>query len=908
VAGVIQTSTTLNDWAGSNDAGLGRTAGGINVAGGVPFVGEISIFRFYESALSTANVQQNFTAVAGPTVTSVNSAMDVSTAVADGFPATITTDKGGSVTVSVDGTVTYDPNNEPLFIDLNFGDAPEIDSFTYTISNASGGTDTATVYIIVEANNQFKLASLTTGAGSQGAVFNGIAAEDESGFVVSSAGDVNGDGFDDFLIGAPRADPNGESQSGQTYVVFGKATAFNPVVELSSLDGTNGFIINGVDFDDHSARSLSSGDVNGDGLSDILIGAVRADPTQAGAGETYVIFGKTTPFSATFELSSLAGGNGSTGFVLNGIDKLDSSGRAISFAGDVNGDGIGDILIGASTADSTGNARADAGETYLVYGRKDFSPVLDGGEFFLSSLAEDVNGINGTVFNGIAAVDYSGRSVSGAGDVNGDGIDDIIIGAAYASPAAGAYAGTSYVVFGQANGFGVGEFELSSLNGINGFALTGEAASDYSGSNVSSAGDFNGDGFADVIVSATYADANGNANAGKTYVIYGKNTPFSATISLASADVIVSGAIADAFSGGSSTSAGDVNGDGFDDLLIGRELFDYYGTGTLGGGQTYVVFGGASVPQLIDVADFLPVSANAGTITTTVPQGFVLSGIINRDYAGVSVSSAGDVNGDGFDDLIIGANYADPNGVTSGQSYLIYGKDYRDEGSITGSSGAEILFGGAGNDALNSGAGNDVLVYDASDTRRVDGGGGNDTLRLLGSAVVLDLTSIANTVYQDIEVIDLAGGGNTLIIGALDLFALSGSSNILTVNGTAADAVTLSSFGSWVFNGASGGYNEYQLGEAIIRVQIGIPVASAGSENTGTPGDLEREESLQIQLEDLDLIPTGEFEVLVVNNDVEVNSVTDILNTGLSTFSKQLEGVASTFTTEAEQLMIALKG
>ncbi|ELR99491.1 integrin alpha, partial [Gloeocapsa sp. PCC 73106] len=160
---------------------------------------------------------------------------------------------------------------------------------------------------------QFELSSLN---GTNGFTLNGVAAYDYSGRSVSSAGDVNGDGIDDLIIGAFGADPNG-SYSGSSYVVFGKSTPFNPILNLSSLDGTNGFTLNGVAANDRSGVSVSSaGDINGDGIEDLIIGASNADPNGSASGSSYVVFGKSTPFSSTLNLSTL---DGSNGFTLNGV-------------------------------------------------------------------------------------------------------------------------------------------------------------------------------------------------------------------------------------------------------------------------------------------------------------------------------------------------------------------------------------------------------------------------------------------------------------------------------------------------------------------------------------------------------------------------------------------------------------
>ena len=764
---------------------------------------------------ATANAQENQTAA---------------------YMAAATDADGDALVYSLSGTDAALFTIDATTGEVSFIEAPDFeapgddggDNVYDIIVTASDGTNSTNHNVAITVTDEYDLIPLSSLDGSNGFILNGIDTFDGSGFSVSSAGDVNGDGYDDLIIGAYGAD----SDAGETYIVYGGASApgTGGVLDLSDLDGTNGFILNGIDRNDLSGSSVSSaGDVNGDGYDDLIIGAHLADPNGTlNAGESYVIYGgASAPGSGgRFNLSSL---DGSNGFTLTGIDGDDYSGRSVSSAGDVNGDGYDDLIIGANRADNL------AGETYIVYGGA--SAPGTGGVLDLS----DLDGTNGFILNGIDRDDRAGWSVSSAGDVNGDGYDDLVIGAIGADPNGDNYAGETYVIYGGASAPGTGgRFNLSTLDGTNGFILTGIDIFDYSGISVSSAGDVNGDGYDDLIIGASLADPNGDNQAGETYIIYGgANAPGTGgVLDLSALDgsngFTLTGIDAYDRSGHSVSSAGDVNGDGYDDLIIGAYFADPDGDSA---GETYVIYGGASAPGTGGVLDLSDLD---GT------NGFVLTGINGGDQSGRSVASAGDVNGDGYDDLIIGAPFADPNGDSSaGETYIVYGGATGTESLVPvttqGTAAADNFTGNAGDDSFTAiatddvvrgGAGDDTISITALDFAAIDGGTGVDTLVLNGAGLSLDLTGAGHAGVGSVEVFDLSGTGtNTLVLDAQAVFDVteereSGVAS-LDVLGDADDRVDLSgsSFaltGTVTEDGTT--YHVYRDGNAQLRIEDGVQV------------------------------------------------------------------------------------
>ena len=712
----------------------------------------------------------------------------------------------GVTTLTVDG----DSGDTVQFAESGWAQngSETIDSVTYDIFENGNARvlvrDGVATEVVFDIDDLVDAHGFVLKGGSQGV---------RAGQAVASAGDVNGDGIDDILVGAPFAD----NRAGEAYIVFGGQDL--SLLDLSRLDAAQGITISGESDPDWAGAAVASaGDVNGDGFDDVIVGT-RYSENGGGqyTGDAYVIYGGQN--LTDIDLSALSD---SAGFAVRGLSDRDYLGRAVSSAGDVNGDGYDDIIVGAPEVDDA--SQQNIGTAYLIFGGETLSTIDD-----LTQLTAD----QGFAISGDDANDYAGLSVASAGDINGDGYEDLIVGVPSAqSDSALRNQGEAYIIFGGST-LGA-DIDLSNPASYEGFVVSGEQALDVAGQDVASAGDVNGDGFDDLIVTAPYNDENAK-EAGATYIIFGSDAPVDVDLSALSADqgFVVRGDAEYFYSGWSAASAGDINGDGLDDLIIGSFFVDQSGHNE---GRAYIIYGGHGQAE-IDLANL------------NEDLGFAVKGAEAGDLFGTDVASAGDVNGDGYDDLIIGARFAD----NQGAAYIIYGGQTGTESTtslsqtgtdvannFTGNAGDDNFFNISTDDVVRGGAGDDTVLISTTDFADIDGGHGYDTLELDGDGLELDITA-AQTWVQNFEAINLTNfGDNTLVLNKLSVLRLSedteGGVTTLTVDGNSGDTVQFEDDG-WGQNGSetidATTYTIYENGNARVlvddRVTVDNPSMTASS-------------------------------------------------------------------------------
>jgi prepilin-type N-terminal cleavage/methylation domain-containing protein len=489
-----------------------------------------------------------------------------------------------------------------------------------------------------------------------GFVINNTIASETLGIIGS--GDINGDGIPDLIMGV------GTSVSPHTiYVVFGTRSGFPDPLPLNTLNGTNGFKITGG-----LGITGSVADFNGDGYQD-LITCIYGNQL------CYIIYGGATKkdgtaWQSTQTMASLM--NGVDGFEIVASSPSISEFGIVTATGDFNGDGIADLVVGAYGLTTVGSV-------FVIYGgptKKDgtawpnASPWVQAGAL--------MNGTNGFELDGTVSSKWWGASVA-LGDINGDGYNDLVI--AYPHYTVASQYGAVDVIFGgktmmdgthwptdqamATSGLG------ATLNGINGFELRGSAANGGLGNNVA-VGDINGDGYADIFA------GNGNGASDPNALIFGgKLGPQGGSALWTSTPITVNAAFLNGVNGlgftvpsqgGVNTyvALGDVNCDGYADMFIGD-----FGPNS-DAGSVFVIFGGKSGPQ------------GGGSWSSSyyaLPNSTFLNGVNGSEFDGPVANAfmdygfAGDINGDGCADLIMGAPRNSPGGVSqAGSVYVYFGK------------------------------------------------------------------------------------------------------------------------------------------------------------------------------------------------------------------------------------------
>lgn len=470
-----------------------------------------------------------------------------------------------------------------------------------------------------------------------------------------AVGDLNGDGLGDLILGDPAADveEGNRRDAGKVYVIFGRA-GFEAVYDLAKSHAD--IIVQGARPGDQLGSSVAVGDVNGDGRLDLIIGAMGADgpdgvePRRRDAGAVYVIYGRPT-HNKIYDIF-----DGDQDLTIHGERPGDRLGFSVA-SGDLNGDSIPDLIIGAVDADGARNDKPNSGHVYVIFGSTSLPRTID-----LARRNADF-----TLY-GRNELDQLGNALV-IGDVNGDGFDDLIVAAHQADgPGNGRNnSGEVYIIFGQATLPASLELAKKSPD----VHIYGANPGDALGVSLA-LGDVDGDGTLDVVIGAPGHDGVKNArpDAGAVYLLFG-GAALSGVVDLAlgRADVIIYGADpGDRL--GRAVSAGRVGGPTFDDiyadLVLGADSADGPENRRLNAGEAYLILGQNPMPRVIDLRD------------RDAPIAALFYGRRADDRLG-SAAIAGDLDGDGLAEVILGALNADgPENLRtdSGEAYIFYGSRF----------------------------------------------------------------------------------------------------------------------------------------------------------------------------------------------------------------------------------------
>ncbi|HTM46091.1 MAG TPA: FG-GAP-like repeat-containing protein, partial [Polyangiaceae bacterium] len=417
------------------------------------------------------------------------------------------------------------------------------------------------------------------------------------GYSVAGAGDVNNDGYSDVIVGAYAFD-DVDTDKGAAFLYLGSDLGLSDTAAWS-VEGTQASANFGYSV-------AAAGDVNNDGYDDVIIGAYQYDDSLINQGAAFIYDGSA---------SGLAGAPSWTGEINQTGANFGSS---VAGAGDVNNDGYADVIVGAYNYSS---AHTNEGGAFIFLGSGTGAAITPAW----------------TALGGQDAANF-GRAVAGAGDVNNDGYDDVIVGADhYESIISQADEGRAYVFLGSGTGVATNPIWTAESN----------LASARFGAAVASAGDINGDGYADVLVGApNYTNGASKTNEGRAYLYLGSSSGPAGT-----AAWTVESGVNGATYGTSVSGVHDVNADGYDDFIIGAPLL---GNGQATEGRAYLYLGSAAGVQ--------------ATVWTT-----------ESDQAGAtlgsSVAGAGDVNGDGYSDILIGAAQFTMGQSKEGRAFLYLGSE-----------------------------------------------------------------------------------------------------------------------------------------------------------------------------------------------------------------------------------------